>query len=547
MQDSPLEVTVDGSGLTGTDIDRAARRLGIFDRYGFDPAGEIVGRPPRYYRGMDDFTGQPVNDAELDAEILRIEEEKRRKKRARWTTTPREIIREGPSPLVLSTTPDVAYTPRGSAVCPIPYATCARPTSPQNFANTVRATNQRIMVLRSRELITHGAEQGVALGVASGTINGPVDPLQHSTTVRAEGSYIIRDQDAVWMNDFNNLGVIQMDGDRSLVAPANSPDAPADGDDEEGVFDGLWDGAKDAWQATKDAASSAAQAIADFDREHGRVLTRGVGVVQAVGGAAEAIGGGALATGGAAATPTGVGTAPGIGAMALGGALWVNGWDNAWTGLQTAWTGEFQHTMTAQAAGAAAEALGADPATAESIRDGTDLASGALSIGGGIAAGARSGARETVETGLRESAETASREIDEVAEATAEQTGRVTRRVSKRLQYLGSTPDKYRTTGKAVRDRMRSEGTLRYDADLGEDVFLAENGQWYPVNRSNVHMGHHPVDAVDWWNSTGRYFGAKSPEVRAWMRNSENYRFEYGPLNSGRGGATTSRYLDPVQ
>ncbi|MFM2388472.1 MAG: hypothetical protein RLZZ437_27 [Pseudomonadota bacterium] len=71
-------------------------------------------------------------------------------------------------------------------------------------------------------------------------------------------------------------------------------------------------------------------------------------------------------------------------------------------------------------------------------------------------------------------------------------------------------------------------------------------GGWRPVNRPDVHMGHHPVDAVDWWNSTGRYTGARSQTVRDWMLDSNNYRFEYGPLNSSRGGATRSTYLPPV-
>ena len=66
------------------------------------------------------------------------------------------------------------------------------------------------------------------------------------------------------------------------------------------------------------------------------------------------------------------------------------------------------------------------------------------------------------------------------------------------------------------------------------------------VDSPQTHMGHNPMDAVDYWNTTGRYHGAKSPAVRQWMLDPNNYRFEYGPLNSSWGVATRSRYLPPA-
>lgn len=118
---------------------------------------------------------------------------------------------------------------------------------------------------------------------------------------------------------------------------------------------------------------------------------------------------------------------------------------------------------------------------------------------------------------------------------------------SKRDRFLGDTPGKNSRTGREVRERMRKEKTLRTNPRTKKDEFLAENGKWYPVDSPQTHMGHHPEDAVDWWNREGREYGAKSPEVRAWMLDSKNYRFEYGPLNSARGRATASRYLPPLK
>lgn len=468
---------------------------------------------------IEDYERQ-ISDAQISPDAL-------------WTTTPRELIREGSAPIYTSTTPDVALTPRGPATPPIPYDTWARPTHPLRFPASVRATGQDVMVLRSEETLTYGAEQGVAMGVVSGTIMGPVHPLEYSTTVRAEGSNVIRDGDAVWMNNRNNLGVAQLEG--STVT--NGPTPPEPGE-EPGVWDSLWGGAQDAWDATKQAVSDAAAAIGEFDRNHGAILTRGVGVVQAVGGVGEAILGAGVVTGGGAASATGIGAVPGVPAMIGGAALWVNGWDNAITGMRTAWTGDFQHNLMSEAVGGAAGALGANPDTVESIMNTTDLASGVLSIGGGIAAGTRVAGRETLEA--------ATRQVDEVAEASAAQSARVTRLTRLRELYLGRTPGKLSRTGREVRERMRQEGTLRYDPKRGEDIFLGDDGIWRPVNRPNVHMGHSPVDAVDWWNTTGRFTGAKSQTVRDWMLDPNNYRFEYGPLNSAAGGRTTSVYLDSI-
>jgi len=59
-------------------------------------------------------------------------------------------------------------------------------------------------------------------------------------------------------------------------------------------------------------------------------------------------------------------------------------------------------------------------------------------------------------------------------------------------------------------------------------------------------MGH-IIDAVEWWNQTGRKHGAKSKEVREWMLAPSNYRLEYFRYNRAEGGATKSTYLEPLK
>ena len=157
-----------------------------------------------------------------------------------------------------------------------------------------------------------------------------------------------------------------------------------------------------AWDWTKQQASAAGQAVGSFDAAHGHVLTRAAGAAQAVGAVAEGLTGAAVAGVGGAATATGVGAAPGVPAMIGGGALMANALDNGVAGVRTAWTGEFHHTLTSQAAGAGARALGASDQTAERITTGVDLAQGVAGGGASIAAGiARKGAVEGTERAVR--------------------------------------------------------------------------------------------------------------------------------------------------
>src|SRR6056297_327102 len=116
------------------------------------------------------------------------------------------------------------------------------------------------------------------------------------------------------------------------------------------------------------------------------------------------------------------------------------------------------------------------------------------------------------------------------------------RTLSNRAAYMGNTPGKNSRTGNEMRERMRQEGTLR-ENEFGQDEFFSEEtGRWYLVDSPDTHTGHHPEDAVDWWNREGYEHGSKSQPVRDWMLDPNNYRFEYGPSNSARGGATPSRY-----
>ena len=49
-----------------------------------------------------------------------------------------------------------------------------------------------------------------------------------------------------------------------------------------------------------------------------------------------------------------------------------------------------------------------------------------------------------------------------------------------------------------------------------------------------IESGH--KDAVEYWNTCGKYTGARSKEVRAYMQNPDNYYLEVSNYNRSSGG-----------
>lgn len=114
---------------------------------------------------------------------------------------------------------------------------------------------------------------------------------------------------------------------------------------------------------------------------------------------------------------------------------------------------------------------------------------------------------------------------------------------SKRTEYLGRTPGKASATGKAVVKRMESEGKVQPDS-LGAKQVRGPDGKWHPIQETD--MGH-LHDAVNWWNAEGRKHGPKSPEVRKWMLDPDNYELEPSSINRSRGAKLKDRYLPPLK
>lgn len=114
---------------------------------------------------------------------------------------------------------------------------------------------------------------------------------------------------------------------------------------------------------------------------------------------------------------------------------------------------------------------------------------------------------------------------------------------SARNAYMGRTPSKKSKTGKAVIERMKKEHKVTSDGKF----FMDSNKKWHSINEADM---AHKVNAVDWWNDTGRFYGAKAKEVREWMLDSNNYYLEHYSINRSQGNALKrmgKRYKPPAK
>ncbi len=111
----------------------------------------------------------------------------------------------------------------------------------------------------------------------------------------------------------------------------------------------------------------------------------------------------------------------------------------------------------------------------------------------------------------------------------------------KRGTFMGGNPPKSQLLSKYKTERshyrFRVVDQVQYPRQKGS--------RWYNV--SDCDMSHEPVDAVTYWNTEGYKHGPRSPEVRAWMLNIDNYVFEPSSLNRSRGSRDNETYRLPAK
>ena len=533
MNDGPLQVTITGGVHSLFDFSQAppgtlerfnemlATSEAMFD-HDLERAGELWGEaldyaePYRRDRGPDPANANPH---------------------------PPELIEDQSDAIAVCTSPDVCRTPVGSSTPPIPYMVTGQAGDDSNYTTTVRSNGLAVAHAASEFTTTYGDEAGTARGVVSGTVGDVVEPTGASSVVRVEGNPIIRHRDPCTLNAGNCPGeYIHVESTQVDLAP-DATDAA-----ERAWYGRFWDEFY-GHSGTAQDVDSALDRLGDYWDDPSQIGSDLQAAWDAVPSPQEAWDWTRDAAEGVAGVASDVWDDPGGAAEAA--------WD--WT-TETAQdvadgTAEvYDRSGVIGVLGAGVGILGEVVSPSQRVRAG-QAAVDALDEAGDLARVADGDVlppgrrRDDDGDGEGDDGDSDGGDNEEPPERRTEEDGedgaRSTRDLSLREQYLGRTPGKYSRTGREVRERMRREGTLR-ENELGQDEFLGEDGLWHLVDSPDTHMGHHPVDAVDYWNETGRFYGPRSPEVREWMLDPDNYRFEHGPLNSARGGATTSRYLPPV-
>jgi hypothetical protein len=114
--------------------------------------------------------------------------------------------------------------------------------------------------------------------------------------------------------------------------------------------------------------------------------------------------------------------------------------------------------------------------------------------------------------------------------------------ISNRDMYMGATPGKDSSIGSQVQDRMRQAGALTGEG-ANRKVLGPDGGTWHLIDQTD--MGHIQA-AVHYWNSEGRFYGPRAPEVRSFMNDPINYWLEPSSTNRSNGASMGTRYMLPA-
>ena|GEM_PF-676115 len=147
----------------------------------------------------------------------------------------------------MSLTPDVCWTPVGSTVVPVPYMITADLSDSLATSPNTRFNGQPVFLHdQSKVSQVTGDEAGTGGGVKSGTYKGIGEPIQGSSTVRANGKPVVRHGDPCKMNTGNTIGrvIYQGPGDGAPNADGdtNPPVVPETSEEEQAAREkrGLW-------------------------------------------------------------------------------------------------------------------------------------------------------------------------------------------------------------------------------------------------------------------------------------------------------------------
>ena len=102
--------------------------------------------------------------------------------------------------------PDVCNTPTPGGPVPIPYPNIGKSSDATAGPTTVTTDGQMPMTQDAQYMMSNGDQAGSAMGVMSGTIQGPCEFMMYSFDVKFEGKNVCRLADPLFQNDKNAMG-----------------------------------------------------------------------------------------------------------------------------------------------------------------------------------------------------------------------------------------------------------------------------------------------------------------------------------------------------
>ena len=112
--------------------------------------------------------------------------------------------------VVVSMAPDVCKTPKGGP--PVPYNIIAKLHLSENVSPNVNFISCPAFTIISNTKKVWGDEPGIGKGVKSFTVGEKAEPITKSSTVRINGNWVVRHDDAFHMNNKNTMGKLVYTG-----------------------------------------------------------------------------------------------------------------------------------------------------------------------------------------------------------------------------------------------------------------------------------------------------------------------------------------------
>lgn len=456
------------------------------------------------------------------------------------------------------TAPSINLTPMGPSMVPVPYPVLQDLGGSTGIVPTVNLNSCPVYVdSQSQQPMCTGDAAGTGGGVKSGTVSGVVDPTSASSTVNAGGKPVVRNGDDCTLNGGNCPGkYVTQPPTAGTPADSAGPDpTPETPKEEQGFWARQWEKVTEAVKHPIEAAKGVLKGIGNIPSNIGTMMEQG-GAYQAAGEMDQAAGWQALLGNDEAANQLSQqasalrNEAPKMGvpdAFPMSNKAQEGG-DLIFTLASLLEMGAGLLKGGVRTAGGVGKVARLESQGAKAVGEGGELLKGEAAT-----AGAVEDVGKTVPKDLDppkdieppKDVEPNKPPDEKPPDAAPEDGVQVPpKAASLREQYLGRTPGKGSRTGKEVIERMKAEGTVR-EGPAGLE-FKASDGKWYDISQADM---AHKTDAVSWWNEVGREYGAKSPEVRNWMLDSDNYYLEHYSINRSQGAilGQTQQYLPPLK